>query len=322
MGAIINQNELNANQDLLNELDELDMIPGQKDFEDTETLLEEEDSSNVDEEDTSTTEDTHQEEDEESEEDAERYDEDGAEESEEEDQEETGADDQDQTPDTDTLAHQDLINMINEQNKTITELQAKLNGQQQSVSQPQEDQPKQEVVKPIKSVTPITFNEDHDFFGDVDPEEVFENKTEANKFLRNFANKVSQLTMQQTMLSVPDIMRHQIEQQINIRNTVDGFFAENPDLKPIRATVAQVCNKVQAEHSDWTIEQVFNEAGKKTREMLKMVKVHKKSKQDNASNIETDSNKTKIGKQSSRKAMSKKKKKFSGHSQQDQIDEL
>jgi hypothetical protein len=51
---------------------------------------------------------------------------------------------------------------------------------------------------------------------------------------------------------------------------VNDFYKKNPDLAGVKKTVAAVANDVAAENPGFTVEQVFEAVGKKTREVLGM----------------------------------------------------
>jgi len=312
------QKEVNDNQALLDEMDEMDVpyTHEEPDIAEDDQVDDEndEDIEEAEEE----TEDSDTEEDEDEETPGPTEDEDGPEELEEEAPAEAETEDQDPAPDADEVDDTEALRMqINELNQTILKLQ---NGTTQPQAKPEEVVETPPVETPQLQTTQATFAEDFDFFQGQDAEDVFDDPQKFNALLCNFANQVSQHTTQNNMLALPEIVRHQAEQQINVTNTVNAFYKENPDLNPIRATVAQVCNQVAAEHSDWSIEQVFNESATRTRKMLKMVKNHKTKSKVPASNLETDPNKTNI--KSKTKSRKSKPKKSRLSKLQREIDEL
>ena len=295
------QKEVVDNQALLDEMDEMDLVPST--YMDEEESAEEQVGDEDNEETEEETEDPDTEEDEAEEDDGPTEDEDGPEEQEEESETETETDDQNQTPDADEVDDATALRMqINELNQKILDLQSGI------TPAPEEPAPVEipaPVSTPTQKILQASLAEDYDFFQGQSMDDVLDDPKKFNEALRGFATQVSQNTIQNTMLSIPEIVKHHTVQQTAVLNTVNTFYKENPDLNPIRATVAQVCNQVASEHSDWSIEKVFTESAVRTRKMLKMVKAHKTSK-PNTSNLETDPNKTNIkGKSKSRKSKPK-----------------
>ena len=68
--------------------------------------------------------------------------------------------------------------------------------------------------------------------------------------------------------SLPGIVQTQVTQQTAINTMVREFYANNEDLGGVKRTVATFANEVYAEHPDWKTKDVFEEAGKRTRDAL------------------------------------------------------
>ncbi len=304
MAADNDVNEVNENQDLLAELDEMDTYLAKpiedKELDDVEDqgTPDEETNENVNEAEEDA-EDSDSEEDQDEEDEESSDDEGGEEEQDQEDEDEAEADDQDQASDADSLRAE-----INNLNQIILDLQS---GKQKPVEEKpaEETKPKEAPTIPI---TDLKFDEDFDFFQGQDSEDVFDDPKKFGKCLVDFANQVSQKTVVQTMLAVPEVIRHQTKEELSIQKTVDKFYSDNEDLKPLKATVAQVCNKVASEHPDYTLEEIFKESADRTRKVLNLVKKHKKEKKNQkASNLETNPNKANIGKPKGKKKKKQKK---------------
>lgn len=277
--AFDNDNQ-EVNSSLLQELDELDAIPGDDINEDNDEYDENSSSENEDEE----NEEDASEEEEETEADGDSNEE--SEESEETDiQEERDSDDEDTIEDDDSESADEvseLRKLLNQANEKILQLEGK------STQQKQEPEPKQEEQNQTQEIPKIDlFDKDFDFFQGKDPEDVVENKSEFNSLLLDFANKVSQKAMQQTMLSIPAIVKHHAEESIVIKRTVDKFYEENADLIDFKATVGSVANQVHSEHTDWDLGQVMNEAAVRTRKALKLATKMKQKEHKKSDNLNT-----------------------------------
>lgn len=306
--------EVEANQELLAELDEMDYIPGKPTDTDTDDTDTDDDLSGgtneeTDEETQEETEDLQTEEIEGSDDNIEGE---GADDEESTTQENANPEETDVT-DKDKTEVTDKTNEV----ETIEALRAEINNLNSAIMNMQKPaQPDTELKEAPKAVpeTPIeksstdailkpelSFGKDYDFFQGKNPDDVIDDPKQFTGLLMDFANQVSQKTQVQTMLAIPAIVKHHSALHAEITRTVDKFYTTNDDLIPIKATVSQVANQVAAEHSDWEMQKVFDEAAVRTRKMLRLVKQSKKGKKGNGNRLETDGTKTNIGKNSQRK---------------------
>jgi hypothetical protein len=69
---------------------------------------------------------------------------------------------------------------------------------------------------------------------------------------------------------LPNVITQQVQTQLDMTRGIEDFFSANPDLKVVRRTVGAVTDEVVAEHPDWGLVQVLEEAGKRTRGALGM----------------------------------------------------
>lgn len=135
---------------------------------------------------------------------------------------------------------------------------------------------KPEVVSDIKSepkeitLEPVTFvsSEDVADLSD-DPEKLATIlNTMLNKVRLDAVQQAIPLAQEQTMLSVPQVTAQYIKRHNAMKTLVDDFYTKNPDLKVVQRSVGMIANEVHAEHTDWTVQQVFDEAATRTRSAL------------------------------------------------------
>lgn len=88
-----------------------------------------------------------------------------------------------------------------------------------------------------------------------------------NSFLINYTEHI----MRKTMLSVPALVIHHIKNEQAYLIIKDKFFKANPELIEHKSIVAQQLNIIAAEHTDWTIEQVFNQTGLETKKIIRQI---------------------------------------------------
>lgn len=123
--------------------------------------------------------------------------------------------------------------------------------------------------------------------------------------LNAFAAKIYNMALEASGAMVTNAMHTQVPQTVleNVRNQltlhegVKEFYRENEDLLAVRKTVGAITDDVVAEHKDWTLRQVLEEAGKRTRETLGIKKRVKRAvDQDPAFVSGTNTRKGKRGK--------------------------
>lgn len=147
-------------------------------------------------------------------------------------------------------------------------------------------------TKPASTQAPTTDTpiEDVDFLGGVDMEDVTGNKNTLNKVLNLVFKKgieQGQTLKEGVLRSIPSVVTNVANQQIGLKESVDKFYRDNPDLAtPKRKKiVALKAEKAISEDPAITLSQAFDIAEKETREILKLKKktVVKREKGDRPS---------------------------------------
>jgi hypothetical protein len=114
--------------------------------------------------------------------------------------------------------------------------------------------------------------EEQDFIGDVDLEELIENKKAFNKLLNSvYAKGVSdsnKLFTEKLFSSIPDIVRQNLISIISIKETSDKFYKENEDLVPFKKVVAAVFDDVAANNPDRNYNELMNLVAPEARKRL------------------------------------------------------
>ena len=116
--------------------------------------------------------------------------------------------------------------------------------------------------------------EEVDFLQGQKPDDLIDDPTAFNKLLNVVYRKGVEagvpLAMERSLLAVPQVVVSQIQRSNTMKGLVDDFYKVNEDLKPVQRTVGLVANEVHSENSDWTVQQVFDEAAVRTRKVLGM----------------------------------------------------
>ena len=97
-------------------------------------------------------------------------------------------------------------------------------------------------------------------------------REDANQLLNRVASHAVKLGYEHAIRAIPNIVRHNVTMQLSMAEAVKDFYAANPELTAYKKVVAQQAQNVASEHTDWTVGQVFEEAGVKAREQLKLAK--------------------------------------------------
>lgn len=114
----------------------------------------------------------------------------------------------------------------------------------------------------------------HDFIGDGDIDEVLSSKENLNQLLQKVYERgleeASKLSAENVMQSLPRVITQYISQHLEMRQTVDKFYGDNPDLAMVKKTVAAVANEIAGNNPDLTTEEVFKRTAQQTRTLLRL----------------------------------------------------
>jgi len=140
--------------------------------------------------------------------------------------------------------------------------------------EPKKDEDDQEVsdkLVPVKE-----FDKNVDFLGEATVDDLIDDRELFNGVLNSvFANAVEtskNLIFEKVLLSIPEIVTGHISRQATIGKLVGDFYDANKDLVSVKRTVGAVANNLHAENPDWKVDEVFNKAAEKTREVLGLKK--------------------------------------------------
>ena len=147
-----------------------------------------------------------------------------------------------------------------------------------------EPKPKPEPPKPQLTL------EEQDFIGDLDVDDLVENKEGLNKLLNAvYAKAVSdtqKVVGEGVLKSIPDIVKTNIITVENLRKASEEIYNSNEDLKPFKKVVAAVFEEIASENPDKPYTELMDEVADETRSRLELVKkaTDKTPNQNNNSN--------------------------------------
>lgn len=102
----------------------------------------------------------------------------------------------------------------------------------------------------------------------VDMEDIITDKAALNQVMNAVYQKAVADGAQQVLLSLPQIVSAQVQQQAALKSSVDTFYTKYPHLAEFKRTVAAVATEIASEHPEWAVEQVFDAAAVKASEVI------------------------------------------------------
>jgi hypothetical protein len=136
-----------------------------------------------------------------------------------------------------------------------------------------------------KHEMPIVAEQQHDFLEGLDLNEVLGDPAQLNALLGNVYNmalkEASRIALEHAYQTMPATFTHFARQQIELRETVNEFYKQNPELSSRKATVGSVANEIAVEHPEYDVPTLLNESAKQVRKMLGLkasIKLNDKTK--------------------------------------------
>lgn len=161
-----------------------------------------------------------------------------------------------------------------ERDQTILELRKKVDELEGAKQQIQE-----EPTKPDD----LTL-EEIDFIGDLDLDELTNDKSTFNKLLNSVYSKgvsdARNITSEKVLMSIPDIVRNNVSIITELNKASEDFYVNNEDLKPFKKVVALTFEEIAAKNPDKHYSELMDEVATETRKKLQL---HKEVKQSEKS---------------------------------------
>jgi len=108
------------------------------------------------------------------------------------------------------------------------------------------------------------------FIGDMNIDDVVSDPEKFHQVLMNVANYSASKQNEKVLKQLPGVVLKMVKHQTQVNAVVDDFYEVNDDLLEVKGTVGRIGNGIAAEHPDWTMVEIFTEAGKVTRKVLGM----------------------------------------------------
>lgn len=142
-----------------------------------------------------------------------------------------------------------------------------------------------------KAEEPLKLDE-HDFLGDLDLDDLTRNKEAFNKLLNAVyakgVNDSKKIATEGVLMTVPDIVKHNINLMTALTEAKDNFYKQNEDLVPFKAVVAAVFEEVAAKNADKKLSEIMDLVAPEVRTRLQLkreaVKKEEKKEEKNKDN--------------------------------------
>lgn len=108
----------------------------------------------------------------------------------------------------------------------------------------------------------------YDIIGDNDIDDVLASKELFNSAISKAMKMAEESAVQKIFTSLPHIVMKQMQQQFTIKQATDEFYRDNPDLEPVKKTVAAVANEIYSTNPQLSVVEIFQKSAEKTREIL------------------------------------------------------
>lgn len=152
---------------------------------------------------------------------------------------------------------EDEITSIRKQNEMllqrIEELSGKIMEPAKQPEQQQQDQTKSDII---------------DIVGEDDLDDILASKELFNAAITKAMIVAEERAIQKILVSIPHIVSKHTQQQLMIKQATDEFYRDNPDLEPVKKTVAAVANEIYSTNPQLSVVEIFQKSAEKTREIL------------------------------------------------------
>ena len=93
--------------------------------------------------------------------------------------------------------------------------------------------------------------------------------TDVDKF-NEFVYDLTEHIMQRVLLEIPALVSYHVREVSKTRTLREKFYKDNPELKGKESLIIQAVNGISSNHPEMSREEVYREAGKEAKKLLKM----------------------------------------------------
>jgi len=110
--------------------------------------------------------------------------------------------------------------------------------------------------------------EEFDPFMGYEFDSIVEDQSTFSDWASKMFQKAKSQAKEEVLTSLPETVNGYINQQLQVRESVNDFYRNNPELSENKNYVSRLANEVAGEHPDWEFPQVLEETARKARETL------------------------------------------------------
>lgn len=111
-----------------------------------------------------------------------------------------------------------------------------------------------------------------DLITEDDYNEAFASSDGFKRVMQKVYTAAHNAAVETSLRMLPAVTSPVINQQIELRSKADSFYRNNPDLVPIKGYVKAVAEELEAVHTDWGADKLFDETEKEVRSRIKIPK--------------------------------------------------
>lgn len=132
--------------------------------------------------------------------------------------------------------------------------------------------------------------ESQEFVSEEEFDDIIQDRSKLNEVLNRVALESANATREAILRQLPGIIDQSTSRQLTVRQSIQKFYTDNPDLQEYGSYVGHIANKVRAEKPDAPMVTVLNEAGEQARKDLGIQKEAKKTEEERRKSDEEENN--------------------------------
>lgn len=142
-----------------------------------------------------------------------------------------------------------------------------LSGEEKPKEEPKEEEAQKDEEQEEQEEQVVEFDA-QEFVSEDEFDEIIQDRSKLNEVLNRVALESANAAREAILRQIPDIVDKTTTRQMTMRQSIQKFYSENPDLQDYGSYVGHIATKIRAEKPDAPMITVLNEAGEKARNDL------------------------------------------------------
>lgn len=144
--------------------------------------------------------------------------------------------------------------------------------------QPEREEPEGEQREEPEEQT-LEF-EGQEFVTEEEFDEIIQDRNKLNEVLNKVAFQSAKAAREAVLRQVPEVVSKTTNRQMSVRQAVQNFYQENPDLQEYGSYVGHIANRIKAENPDLGMNDILSKAGQEARSKLNIQKKAKEQEEE------------------------------------------